>query len=225
MAVQKTSAPAVDLSLLRFLVAVLKVAAPVILGVAVLIVAYAKLGGEAFTFWFSAAAAVIPGIFIIMSQDIVRTAFWLLCSLTGFAGFYVLLGADFLALMQVTVYLGGIMILILFGVMLTASDPAVSARVPRLNLIVPGLGAAAVIAFGLLSALGGVSFVQASSGVGVGSVTLPTPVGTTVDEIGTRLLTDYVLPFEIASILLLAALVGAAYIARRGAPTTQEQEA
>lgn len=206
----------------RFLVAVLKAVVPFVLGIAVLLTVYAKLGGTAFTFWLSAAAAVIPGIFILMSEDIVRTAFWLLCSLTGFAGFYVLLGADFLALTQVMVYLGGIMILILFGVLLTAKDPAITRRIPRLNLIVPGLGAAAVIFAGVFVALKQTTFVsKANPEVAVKNADLAALPDTTVYTIGEQLLSNYILPFEIASILLLAALIGAAYVARRGAVASQ----
>jgi NADH-quinone oxidoreductase subunit J len=205
----------------RFLTAVAKAVVPFVIGIAVILAVYGKLGGTAFTFWLSAAAAVIPGIFILMSEDIVRTAFWLLCSLTGFAGFYVLLGADFLALTQVMVYLGGIMILLLFGVLLTAKDPAIIRRIPRLNLIVPGLGAAAVIFAGIFVALKKTQFVN-NAGVPVEDATLAPLADTTVYTIGEQLLSNYILPFEIASILLLASLVGAAYIARRGALTAEQ---
>lgn len=199
----------------KFLLAVAGAVVPFALGVAVLLTAYFMLGGAAFVFWACALAAIVPGVFILVSEDIVRTAFWLLCSLTGFAGFYVLLGADFLALLQVMVYLGGIMILILFGVLLTSKDPAVVRRLPRLNLIVPGLGAAAVIFAGVYSALKQTQW-RAVGGAAVSDALIAEPHGTTVFVIGERLLSDFVLPFEIASILLLAALVGAAYIARRG---------
>jgi NADH-quinone oxidoreductase subunit J len=203
----------------KFLLAVAGAVVPFALGVAVLLTAYFMLGGAAFVFWACALAAIIPGVFILVSEDIVRTAFWLLCSLTGFAGFYVLLGADFLALLQVMVYLGGIMILILFGVLLTSKDPAVVRRLPRLNLIVPGLGAAAVIFAGVYSALKQTQWRTvggADVSKSVSDALIAEPQGTTVFIIGERLLSDFVLPFEIASILLLAALVGAAYIARRG---------
>lgn len=193
------------------------------LGIAPLVLAFIFLRGEAFTFWLSAFAAVVPCVFIIISQDIVRTAFWLLCSLTGFAGFYILLGADFLAMTQILVYLGGIMILILFGVLLTARDPLVTRRMPRLNLIVPGMAAAAVLAAGIGFGLSNLAFVQKDGGQSVAQAVLEAPKGTTVYIIGKRLLTDFILPFELASILLLAALVGAAYIARRGEAGAEQQ--
>jgi NADH-quinone oxidoreductase subunit J len=204
----------------RFLSAVAKAVVPLGLGIVVILAVYGGLGGAAFTFWLCAAAAVIPGVFIIMSEDIVRTAFWLLCSLTGFAGFYVLLGADFLALTQIMVYLGGIMILILFGVLLTAKDPAVTRRIPRLNLIVPGLGAAAVIFAGIYAAIKKTHFVN-QAGTPISEAVLKPIPDTTVYRIGEQLLSNYILPFEIASILLLAALVGAAYVARRNALPSQ----
>lgn len=198
----------------KFLLAALKVILPFGLSVLVLLAIYGFLGGPAFVFWMSAAAAILPGIFILTSEDIVRTAFWLLCSLTGFAGFYGLLGADFLAVTQIMVYLGGIMILILFGVLLTAKAPAVVRRMPRLNLIVPGLGAAAIIFAGIYGSLRQAEFADKSKMAA--SAELRPLVGTTIYQIGERLLTDFVLPFEVASILLLAALVGAAYMARSG---------
>lgn len=206
----------------RFLSHVMKAVLPFVLGIAALLLAFTGLGGPAFTFWVCAAAAVLPGIFILLSEDIVRTAFWLLCSLTGFAGFYVLLGADFLAITQVMVYLGGIMILILFGVLLTSKDPAVTRRVPRLNQVVPGLAAAAVLVAGLFSALLKTDFHNAKR-QSVEGAALPALPETTVYDIGHALLTDYILPFEIASVLLLAALVGATYISRRGYETQPEQ--
>src|SRR5213078_2645988 len=93
-----------------------------------------------------ALVSVLPGVFVLATRDIVRAAFWLLAALSGFAGLYVLLGADFLAVTQVVVYLGGILILILFGVMLTHRDPALVRRARRLNIVVPGIAGGAILA-------------------------------------------------------------------------------
>src|SRR5438552_2933154 len=104
-------------------------------------------------FYALAATAILPGLFVLGTKDIVRAAFWLLLSLSGFAGLYVLLGADFLAITQVIVYLGGILILILFGVMLTNRDPYVTKRIPRLNLVVPGIVGSLALAAAVLAAV------------------------------------------------------------------------
>ncbi|MEZ0229168.1 MAG: NADH-quinone oxidoreductase subunit J [Planctomycetota bacterium] len=103
-------------------------------------------------FYFFAAISILPGIFVLATKDIVRAAFWLLLALSGFAGLYVLLGADFLAVTQVVVYLGGILILILFGVMLTHRDPALVRKARRLNIVVPGIAGGAVLAIAVAAA-------------------------------------------------------------------------
>src|SRR5258706_11562234 len=104
-------------------------------------------------FYLFAAMSVLPGAFVLATRDIVRAAFWLLLSLSGFAGLYVLLGADFLAVTQVVVYLGGILILILFGVMLTHRDPALVRRARRLNIVVPGIAGGGVLAAAVAAAM------------------------------------------------------------------------
>lgn len=104
-------------------------------------------------FYVFAAVSVLPGIFVLATKDIVRAAFWLLAALSGFAGLYVLLGADFLAVTQVVVYLGGILILILFGVMLTHRDPALVRRARRLNIVVPGIAGGATLAAAVAAAV------------------------------------------------------------------------
>ncbi len=101
--------------------------------------------GSTAIFYALAFFAVVPALGVVVSQDIVRAAFLLLTSLASFAGFYLLLGADFLAVIQVLVYMGGIMMLILFGVMLTARDPVFVARQRNVHLMVPGLVSGLII--------------------------------------------------------------------------------
>jgi NADH-quinone oxidoreductase subunit J len=170
---------------------------------------------QAVFFYLFAAITILPGICVLTTRDIVRAAFWLLLSLSGFAGLYVLLGADFLAVTQVIVYLGGILILILFGVMLTNTDPGLLKKVPRLNIVVPGVASSLTIIAAALAGLTRAGFVTEKQD--------SQNFQPTVDEIGARLMTDYLLAFELASVLLLAALVGAAYIARRGAGRAVEE--
>lgn len=131
--------------------------------------------GQTGIFYALALLAVAPGLMIMVSQDIVRAAFFLMLSLSSFAGFYVLLGADFLALIQVLVYLGGIMILILFGVMLTARDPVFVARQRSVHLVLPGLFAGllvvASVSYVVIEAFENRNMIQTAQG----SVTAATP--------------------------------------------------
>jgi NADH-quinone oxidoreductase subunit J len=155
-------------------------------------------------FWLFAVLAVAPGLGILLAKDIVRQAFWLLLSLAGFAGLYLHLGADFLGFTQVVVYIGGVLILFLFGVMLTHKMDIPLRQVKTVNLVVPG------IVTGLISAVTLLLVVFRTDWV-----TAPEPSANTVSSIGSRLMSDYLLPFEVVSVVLLVALVGATYVARR----------
>lgn len=158
---------------------------------------------EAILFYALAAATIVPALVVLFVRDIVRLSFWFMASLAGVAGIYLLLGADFLAFTQVLVYIGGILILILFGVMLTHRDPLLMKK-GRKELFVPGVISGAIILVLLLQVITGTGWYSADH------APAPTTFG-----IGYLLLSDYVLPFELASIVLLVALVGAANIARR----------
>ena len=151
-----------------------------------------------------AALTVVSALIVVTAANIVRSAFALLFTFCGAAGLYVYLGADFLAATQLLVYVGGVLVLILFGVMLTHKIVSVelfqgSARVLRSLL--------------LFLALLFILF----------RVYLRTPwamrgtqeTESTVERIGIAFMTDHLLPFEVASVLLLAALIGAVLIARR----------
>src|SRR6185503_3642258 len=106
-------------------------------------------------FWAFAALAVIPGLMIVLSRDIVRIAFWLLAALGGVAGLYVTLGADFLGFTQVLVYIGGIMVLILFGIMMTHRDPVMLKRGDTSRAgVFAGILIAAATAIGLIVVVG-----------------------------------------------------------------------
>lgn len=155
-------------------------------------------------FYLLAAITVGSAIGVAFAQSIVYSAFALMGALLGIASLFVFLGADFLGAVQLLVYVGGILVLMLFAVMLThrISDVAVSNRaVGRL----PGLVVVGVV-FVLMVRVAR----QAKWFQGEPSVAAPTTYG-----IGHALLTDYVLPFEVASIVLLAALIGAIVVSRK----------
>ena len=155
-------------------------------------------------FYLLAAITVGSALGVAFSDNVVYSAFALMGTLLGVAALFVLLGADFLGTVQLLVYVGGIMVLTLFAVMLThrISDVHVSNRaVGRL----PGLVLVGVV-FGWMMHVAR----QASWVVGDPGAPAPTTYG-----IGDALLTQYALPFEVASIVLLAALIGAVVVSRK----------
>ena len=155
-------------------------------------------------FWVFAAMAIGPAVMILSSNKIVHAAFWLLGSLLGFAGLYLTIGADFLAFTQLLVYVGGILVLILFGVMLTERDPILVRKKSERGSIIPG----AIVTVAVFAAV-----LRAILGTNWGGEEIEKPVTTTA-RIGELFMTKYILPFEVVSVLILAALVGAVYIAR-----------
>jgi NADH-quinone oxidoreductase subunit J len=167
---------------------------------------------ETIVFYALAVATVIPAFGVMMAKDIVRVAFWLLASLSGVAGLFIMLDADFLGVTQVLVYIGGILVLILFGIMMTHRDPVlVSADDDRRRSPFTGLLVSLMTFGALMGVILGTGW-NVSGGLANGKLSGEP----TAAPLGKALLTDYVLPFEIVSVLLLVVLCGAAYIARRG---------
>lgn len=155
-------------------------------------------------FYLFAAITIVSGIIVVNSKNIVHAAFSLLLTFFGVSGIYVLLGADFLAIVQIMVYVGGILILLLFGVMLTNKITNVEIRSGSIQVI-PAVIGLAVFAAILLSVMTSTNWKSEHFDIPI----------TTTFEIGNVLLTEYVLIFELLGILLLIALIGAASIARR----------
>jgi NADH-quinone oxidoreductase subunit J len=157
-------------------------------------------------FYLFAAITVLSAFFVVTHRNIVYSAFFLLFTFLGVAGIYVLLGADFVAIVQLIVYVGGILILLLFGVMLTNKITNVEIKTGVINIY------PAVIGVGLLSGALLAALVTSNW------KTFPTeaPLPTTA-ALGTMLLQEYTLVFELLGIILLIALIGAASIARREA--------
>lgn len=163
-----------------------------------------------------AALTIVSGAMLLVVRDVVRAAFLLLGALSGVAGLYGMLGADFLAVVQVLVYIGGILILLLFGVMLTNREPVLLHGAPTHKLVLPGFLAAGVALVGILYAMTSFDWSAQPIADEVAARSTATPLGV-------ELMTDYLLPFEIASVLLLVALVGAAVIARRRGLTSEPE--
>ena len=147
---------------------------------------------------------VISSFWVVMSPNLVHSAVSLLFTLFGVAGLYVFLYADFIAASQVIIYVGGILVLIIFGVMLTnkIDDPNLSNQ-SRNQLL------AAVFCFIML--LFQLQIIFSTDWFMGDFITRES----TVNDIGILLLTTYLLPFEVVSVLLLAALIGAAMLSRK----------
>lgn len=155
-------------------------------------------------FYAFVALTVVSAAVVVFHKKIIYSAFALLGAFFGVAALYLFLSADFLAASQVLIYVGGILTLIIFGVFLTAKITTL--EIPDethqryLALVPVGLIGAA-----LLYMIATVSWP---------SVNIPVEPPPTTQPLGKLLLTDYLVPFEVASILLLAALIGAMRLAR-----------
>ena len=158
-------------------------------------------------FYSFAALILSSALVVVFSKKIIYSAFALLFTFFGVAGIYVLLNADFIAITQIMIYVGGILVLIIFGVMLTTKISNVDIK--------EGLSGKLQKSFaGLIVAIIAITLIILYKNVSWAVDKVP-EVKTTISSIGTALLTDYLLGFEVASVLLLIAIVGAAFIARR----------
>jgi len=154
-------------------------------------------------FWVFAVVTVGSAAVVVLSRTLIYSAFALLFTFFGVAGLYVLLGADFLAATQLLVYVGGILVLLLFGVMLTHKIYDLDLRTET-NQLASG----AIVAGGLFVILG-------ATAVRSEWATTARTLAPTTRDIGHLFMGAYLLPFEAASVLLLVALIGAAMIVRR----------
>jgi NADH-quinone oxidoreductase subunit J len=162
------------------------------------------VNAEAVVFYALSAVTVASAAVVVLARSLIYSAFALLFTFVGVAGLYLLLGADFLAATQLLIYVGGILVLLLFGVMLTHKLYDLDLR-SEVTQFLPG----AIVSVGLFAILGFTAWSTEWAG-GAGRA----PAATT-REIGQLFMGRYLLPFEAASILLLVALMGAAMIVRR----------
>ncbi len=155
-------------------------------------------------FYIFALVTVGSGAMVVFANRLIHAVFALLFTFFGVAGLYIFLGADFLAGAQVLIYVGGILILMLFGVMLTNRIYDLRILAERVqfvpSVIVVGIGFALLV------------FVIIRTTWPLSNGALRTY---TTARIGKLLMTDYLLPFEVASVLLLVALIGAVLLASR----------
>jgi NADH:ubiquinone oxidoreductase subunit 6 (subunit J) len=174
-----------------------------------------------FFFLLFGGIACAFAIAVVISSNIVRMAFYLVMSLAATAGLFFLAGADFVGSMQILIYVGGTLVLLVFGVMLTSQDRFISMKTNPFELwMAAGIGACLFLL--LLFAAFGVDDWQRLSRGQVAAIEVQptaTPIGMAllgprVDADGRPDAAGYLLVFEIISVHLLVVLVGAAYLAR-----------
>lgn len=164
-------------------------------------------------FYIFAALTALSALLILFTRNVLHAAFLLIICFLGVAAVYVFAGADFVAITQVMVYVGGILVLMIFGVMLTNKISGQAVTTQTYHRFWGGMIGASVFSlllYGIIkanvSSLQWIAKAQSSGEVVKES---------TIQLIGIKLMSEYILPFEVAAVLLLIALIGAAYIAQR----------
>tara|TARA_B100001146_G_scaffold66576_3_gene59007 strand:- start:10588 stop:11076 length:489 start_codon:yes stop_codon:yes gene_type:complete len=142
-------------------------------------------------------------LMVVISQQLLYSAIALLFTLFGVAGLYIFMWADFMAGVQIVIYIGGILVLLIFGIMLTNKITSVNISHTSLQRRVGAVITLGVLGF-LIPMITKTSWLQLSS----------EEPAQTADSIGRLLMMEYLLPFEVASLLLLGALIGAAMLSR-----------
>lgn len=188
---------------------------------------------HALLFWTLAVIIGFCAIGVVVTQNIVRSATWLLFTLAGTSGLFFLLGADFVGATQLLVYVGGTLVLVVFGVMLTAQGPFINLKASAVEWAITTVVGS--LLFGVLAVTLAVwkpegdadkpSFLMADPETSMNSAVLgqsllglkeatPEAMVTGVKNPPQRTRMAYLLPFEIVSVHLLVVLIGAAYLAR-----------
>lgn len=164
-------------------------------------------------FYFFAGLVVASALVVLFTRNILNAAFSLIFTFLGIAAIYVLAGADFIAITQIIVYVGGILVLMVFGVMLTTKVEG-QAVVSRSNNLFLGVLAGLAMLAVLLLVVFSMNF-ETLDWVQHAAREVPVASSSTVQPIGILLMSRYVLAFELAGLILLIALIGAAFIAKR----------
>jgi len=185
---------------------------PIVLGLAVLgivtgfaavMIVFLGQDWEDALFWIFAAIMLGSGLLVVSMRDIIRCGLAMIVCFGALAGIYVILGAALIAAAQVIVYIGAISVLILFAIMLTQTKDAPS-RLVFQTQAVPAAIASVIIAVVIALAIAATDWNEAAARVRVAT-----------DAMSQLLFDQFVLPFEIVSVLLLAAVIGGVFLARR----------
>jgi NADH-quinone oxidoreductase subunit J len=166
----------------------------------------ALLVAQNIAFYAIAALMVFGAIRVVTCKNLVHAALWLVLVLAGVAGQYILLAAEFVAITQVLVYLGAIVVLFLFGIMLTRAKTGTDSDLDHSGPKRAGAAVLGVLLFGLM----GYALWDGFRDKEFGQITVQRTA-----EVSDTIFSTYLLPFEVISVLLLAALIGAIVLARR----------
>ena len=161
--------------------------------------------GVVSAFWVLAALAVAAAAGIMLARSLLHAVLWLILCFIALAGLFITLSADFVAVAQVMVYAGAVGVLVIFAIMLTPNSAVANSET---RLFGPGLLVASVISGIMVFVAVRTDWNTAQRG----------GFETTVQEIGKALVDRYVLPFEVASVVLIAAMVGAIVLVRNRRP-------
>jgi NADH-quinone oxidoreductase subunit J len=166
------------------------------------------MGASQIIFYAISAFMLGSGLLAVTSQKIFRSAIWLLFSLVGIAGLYFWMKVEFIAAVQIIVYVGGIVVLIIFSIFLTQESGKEMPKPPIRRVV-----------FSILAALFGFGFTYNLIEKYHFTANSTKPFNVPVSEIGTQMLSTsdhgYILPFEVVSLLLLAAMIGCIVIAMK----------
>jgi len=157
-----------------------------------------------------AACALLSAVFVVRAVDLIRAVLWLGITLVATAALYAMLGASFLAGVQLLLYVGGVMTLMVFGVMITRRHEGIAPTATDSVRPVRGAVVAAAL-FGLVAAA-----IVNTEGLDEAPARALAPL--TLADLGRSILVEHLLAFEALSLLLLAAIIGAVVIARRRDP-------
>lgn len=166
-----------------------------------------------FIFYLFAVITIISAFIVVAARNIIYSAFSLLFTFFGVAGIYVLLNADFIAVVQIIIYVGGILVLIIFGVMLTNRITNVEIKTESIHVL-PSTIITGLIGGALVAVLTKTNW----------RINKTVNVEKSVFEIGRYLVTHYMILFELAGIILLVALIGSVMIARKEKVQIEEVE-
>ena len=175
----------------------------IITGIAVIMLLFLGQSWGDALFWLFAAVLIGSALLVVTMRDIIRCGLAMIVCFGALAGIYAIIGAPLLAAAQVIVYIGAISVLILFAIMLTQTKDAPS-RLVFQTQAVPAAIAAIIIAIVLALAIGATDWGEAAKRVRL-----------TAEAMSSVLFNSFVLPFEIVSVLLLAAVIGGVYLAKR----------
>ena len=173
---------------------------------------------EQYIFWATALVSIMSAVFMLTNTNPVRSAMWLVVNFFTLAVFYVLLDAHFLAAVQVIVYAGAIMVLFLFVIMLLGVDRreelTESLVFQRIAGFVAGAALIGLTVYTVRAAFDAVPFTGLQEANESGNV----------EALGRLLFSDYLFPFEVTSLLLIVAAIGAMVIGKRRSPDQTEPE-